>query len=369
MKKIAWITPTCFIDVDLPIINHLCKAYKISWYIIVSSAEEMQARQLVGSLLTNKHSLQYDFHVRRSRQRSIKSISFLYNILKSIKAGTPDLIYTSEYAMPYGIFLYKLMLDKNISVAACHNVNTPKGATNENFARRYMDMWLKTFKNIQTFSESQCKLLNSLYSNKNVLMALLALKDYGEPTIEKPNINDCTNFLFFGNIVNYKRVDLLLNAVDILAERGIRNFKVTIAGNCKTWEKEYGRLVHHPELVNLKIQRVPNEDVANLFANNHYFVMPYQDIAQSGAITVAFRYNIPPLVSDIEQFEEFVTDGITGYTFKSGDAVALADKMEYLIKEGAKNYDIIRRNEQDFTDNNLSIDIIINKYKTYFDSL
>ena len=34
-KKISWITPDCFIDVDLPIINLLAKDYFIDWQIVI----------------------------------------------------------------------------------------------------------------------------------------------------------------------------------------------------------------------------------------------------------------------------------------------------------------------------------------------
>ena len=38
-------------------------------------------------------------------------------------------------------------------------------------------------------------------------------------------------------------------------------------------------LKKYPEIFELHIKRIPNEDVANLFAQSHYFVMPYQDIS------------------------------------------------------------------------------------------
>ena len=64
-------------------------------------------------------------------------------------------------------------------------------------------------------------------------MAHFALKDYGESTIEVNKKEERTfRFLFFGNIVAYKRVDLLIEAANILHDRGIENFKVRIAGSC-----------------------------------------------------------------------------------------------------------------------------------------
>ena len=368
--KISWITPSCYVDVDLPIVNQLRKDYDINWIVVLEPNSSDDVIKYIEDVIKDRKGIQIDYRIQYHRLRSLKNLSFVYNIIKAAKKTKPSVIYTSEYAMPYGLVLYKMFLPLKKTVAACHNVTTPKGANNEHFAKFYTDRWLKTFLNIQTFSKSQCNVLISKYTGKNVLMSYLAIKDYGEPTISYDNSIKTINFLMFGNIVGYKRVDLLLDAVNILVERGITNFKVTIAGNCKeSWENIYQPRIKYPQYFNLLLKRIPNEDVANLFEQSHYFVMPYQDIAQSGAITVAFRYNIPVICSDIEQFKEFVNDGVTGYMFKSQDAISLADKMEWVIKNHATNYDMIRQNEQFFVNDNLSLSSIVNKYKLFFDDL
>ena len=124
--------------------------------------------------------------------------------------------------------------------------------------RIYTDLWIRTFKNIQTFSQNQYKTLISRYKNKNVLMAYLAIKDYGEPSITRDHNKDIIRFLVFGNIVHYKRIDLLIKAANILYERGIKNFKIKIAGNCKDWNRSYAPLIGRPELFELAIKRIPN---------------------------------------------------------------------------------------------------------------
>lgn len=176
-------------------------------------------------------------------------------------------------------------------------------------------------------------------------------------------------FLVFGNIVKYKRIDLLLKAANILHERGVKGFEIRIAGNCKEWNEQYAPIIKYPELFDLQIKRIPNEDVANLFADSDYFVMPYQDIAQSGAITVAFRYNLPVICSDIEQFKEFIIDGETGFTFKNKNEFNLADKMEWIIKNHSSIYDTIKYKQQLFVAKNLSIKTIVNKYILYINKL
>lgn len=366
-KKITWITPTCFVDVDLPIIKELQSVYNIHWIVILQPKDGENTKAYIDDTLGSDKMVCISYEWQIHRMRSFKNVFFVFNLIRKIKNDNSDVYYTSEYAMPCGIWFYKWLLPIGKTIAACHNVTTPKGASNEKFVRFYTAKWLSVFSNIQTFSNSQKKALLDKYENKNVLMAHLALKDYGTPTkkVAKNNIT----FLVFGNIIKYKRIDLLLKAVNILNRKGIFNFRIKIAGNCKDWDINYAPLIEHPEVYDLDIKRIPNEAVADLFAESDYFVMPYQDIAQSGAITVAFRYNLPVLCSDIEPFSEFVEDGVTGFTFKSRDERSLANKMEWILKNHQQIYESLKNNEHKFVEKNLSLKSIVNKYTEFIDKL
>ena len=122
-------------------------------------------------------------------------------------------------------------------------------------------------------------------------------------------------------------------------------------------------------MVDTRIERIPNEDVADLFATNDYCVFPYQDIAQSGAITVAFQYNLPTIVSDIPQFQEFVIDGKTSLSFRNQDADSLADTMQFAIDHHTEIYDTLKSNQKSLIEVNFSGETIVNKYKEYFEHI
>ena len=93
--------------------------------------------------------------------------------------------YIAFVGMPYALPLYKVMLPIDKCIFACHNVSTPKGATNERTANIYKNLCLRVFRNIQVFSEGQYNVLISKHNNKNVLLAYLMLKDYGMPNKTK----------------------------------------------------------------------------------------------------------------------------------------------------------------------------------------
>lgn len=366
--RISWITPKSFIDVDLPIVAELQKEIEIYWQIIVEYIDE-DTKQYVESLLKNSKRIKYEFVQAPYRVYDLRMLGVYCKILKKAKKYNPNIHYTSLNTAPFGPFLYKWYWPLNWAITACHNVSTPKGANRENYARFYTGWTLRTFQNIQVFSESQKDVLLRKYPKKNVLLAPLAIKDYGEPTLPARifNKNEVV-FLFFGIISPYKRLDLLIEAAQNIYEKGYKNFKVKIAGKCKTWP-QYANLIRYPQLFEIRTEFIPNSDVANIFASCDYFVMPYQDIAQSGAITVAYRYNLPIILSDLPQFRPFGVDGVTGFFFESGNAQDLGRKMIEVINGGAQMHDRLKNGLSTFVKERYSTPAIANKYLAYFEEL
>lgn len=366
MKKIAWITAESFLDVDLPIISKLKNSYEIFWQIIINNdSSKDYVNQLIpvfGENLTVKYIYE------RYRHRDPRLFFITYKILKTAKSYGPNLYYIDGFMLPWGPLMMRLFLPRKLVVVACHNVTTPKGGSLQVISKIAMNFVLHKFNNIHVFSRGQKEKLEEVFPNKNVLLAPLALKDYGTPNVVAQRKEDgIVRFLYFGIIREYKRVDLLIDAACELYDRGYNNFKVIIAGSCDNWLTRYAPQIVYPEIFEIDIRRIPNDEVADLFSQSDYFVMPYQDIAQSGAITVAFQYNVPTIVSNIPQFYEFVDDGNTGLMFKSEDATALADKMQYVIDNHSRIHKALKQNQADFVRHNLSIDSIVEKYISYFD--
>lgn len=371
LKKISWITADYFIDVDLPIIARLKDHYCIAWQIVVGHSNDIDYEKYVKMLIpTPGDNLEIYYVYEKFRHRDPRLFFSDLGIVSRAKSGSPDFYYISGFMYPWGLILQRMLLPVEKVVMACHNVSTPKGATRAWLADKNTRFVLNHFKNIQVFSKSQHAVLDSRYKNKNVLEAPLALKDYGHPTrMAGAKEREMVRFLNFGIIRDYKRVDLLIAAGCILYERGYRNFRITIAGSCPEWDQQYAPLIKYPEVFILDIRRIPNEEVADLFAGSDYFVMPYQDIAQSGAITVAFQYNLPVIVSDIPQFREFVAEGRTGLCFKSENAESLADTMQYVLDNHVAIHSVLKANQAAFVQKNLSIDSIVQRYINYFEKL
>lgn len=326
MTSISWLTPTSFIDVDILIVPELAKTFRIEWTIVGNAKPAIYTK--LESFVTE--NLNVKFWSVRSKWY-LPNYFFDYRILfKSLVNSGSDIIYIDMAPQLYAFAAAKTVLPKDRTVFATHNVKTPKGARLEHLARFYMHRLLHTFQNFQVFSKNQRDYMETLVQGKNVLYAPLALKEYGtkgERTISKERVN----FLSFGHIRHYKRIDLLIDAAQQLYEETGKDFLVTIAGNCPGWD-EYAKRIRHPQLFDLHIGFVDDSEVAGLFANADYLVLPYQDLAQSGAITVAFNYGVPVITSDILQFREFVEEGRNGFLFKSEQVESLKQVMQKALE-------------------------------------
>ena len=361
-KRIAWITPSAYMDTDFYIVPLLCDAFDIDWFILYS--DKVPYQKEIESL-KNINSLTIIPYQQKNRMRSLKTALSDIKLFSRIRRDKYDIVYAGMFGFPYFHMFSTLILNRNKVVIAAHNVNTPKGAVNERTAKLYASYVLSAFKNFQTFSQSQHDLLLKMHPKKNVLMAPFILKDYGAPTIGK---SQTITFLTFGNIRDYKRIDVLIKAAQNTFEATGKLFRIIIAGNCDEWEK-YQVLIKYPQLFDLRIGRVENKDIPNLFGESHYFVTPYQDIAQSGSVIVGINYDCPVIASDLEAFREYVTDGKTGYIIKPADEDDLTKVMTKIVSEDNADYPMLVEEIKEMKRRDFAPQTIVNKYIQFFERL
>lgn len=364
-KKICWITSTSFLDVDLPIVPQLQKEYDIEW-VIITSLSNLEGDKMMIQKTGFKN---WSIHVLNSVFISPMTFFFYRKLLKQILLKRYDLFYLDLSGMPYFHILAKNYLSVDKCIIAAHNVTTPKGARYYHLAKLYMEFVVRVFKKFQVFSNNQLNVLKEMKYDAEILYAPLCLKDYGKPTANKP-VSPIT-FLFFGNIVDYKRLDILLEAAAILEKKGIDNFKVQVSGYCPQakWNNVYKDKVNRCKNIVTDIRRIPNDLIPDLFEESHYFLMPYQDIAQSGAMAVALCYNIPIIASELDTFKEFLNDNIDGLFFEPGSSQDLANKMIYVINNHDAIYENLRSKQRDLVQSKLLNKSIIEKYKQYLNKL
>lgn len=364
-RKVAWITFNAFIDTDLYIVRELVRFYDIDWYIIKSGNDRYEFVDEIETLKSNP-SLKISMQQCGSRLRSPSCISFYRKLLAEISKSEPDVIYTSLAGAPYYIPILASSKDKDRVILAIHNVHVPKGGSAYWFFKFYNSLAVKSFRYYQTFSTDQYQLLKSMIPDKKVFYAPFILKDYGLPRTKRTDSR--ITFLNFGNIRAYKRIDVLIEAVQRVYENTKVSMRVILAGKCEDWEN-YAKLIRYPELFDLRIHRIDNNDIPDLFAEADYYVAPYQDIAQSGSSVVAVNYGIPLIASRLPAFEEYVEDKVTGRLIEPANVDSLATVIRDIVESNNAGYDemvdhLIQKREELF-----STESVVKRYREFIDGI
>jgi glycosyltransferase involved in cell wall biosynthesis len=140
-------------------------------------------------------------------------------------------------------------------------------------------------------------------------------------------------FLFFGRILAYKGLRYLLDAGELLHERG-HAFRLIVAGTGKDLEL-HRRRIEQAAWVELIDRYIPVSEVPALFRRAMSVVLPYTDATQSGVSAMAFGFSRPVIATPVGDVPEVVIDGQTGLITPPRDGNALADAMEKLLVDRA----------------------------------
>lgn len=124
--------------------------------------------------------------------------------------------------------------------------------------------------------------------------------------------------LFFGRLVAYKGLDVLLDALPQIWET-VPDARLVVAGA--------GELAEHPLLsdprVTVRHEHIREAEVPELFGAARCVVLPYKQASQSGVGSQAKVYGRPMVVSGAGGLPELVADG-SGRVVEPGDPVSLA---------------------------------------------
>ena len=154
-----------------------------------------------------------------------------------------------------------------------------------------------------------------------------------KPTSYKPS-NKTFNLLFFGLIKESKGLDLLLESLVALKQKGF-NFQLTIAG--RPWRNnflDYKKIIDDNNLSSSVITHlhfISEFDLSNLFNNCDLVILPYRKIFQSGVVLKSMSLKRAVLCSNISAFQEQIIDGLNGFIFESENIDSLSNKLMFIM--------------------------------------
>ena len=143
---------------------------------------------------------------------------------------------------------------------------------------------------------------------------------------------DRTVFLFFGQIKKVKGLDVLLTAFGQLCRRRDNLFLVVAGSVWKDDFSVYQELIDRfgldSSVLRTDIRFIPEDELSVYYSACNVCVLPYRDVYQSGVLQLVYAYGKPAVATAIPSFEEFVSEGESGFLCAPGDAESLSRAME-----------------------------------------
>ena len=354
MKKNLWITEFWSLDTDKEVVPYLKEhsGFDITW-IVVGGSDIPQSDN-------------YEWIERHYRAKDPRIFGFYRQLFKKHKIKQYDLIYSSFHGFPfYYPALYMSKSKKQNVIHAAHNV-IPYAVWTMGL-KMAVKMEFSMNNHFQMFSKHTAQWFKVHYPKKSFFYAPMVVKDFGKVQTDNYPVDESkVNLLFFGNVVANKRLDLLIAAIKELPAEVQGKLHLNICGNCKMNKEMFLREIGDSKCINAYFKRIPDEEIPELFTKHQFFMLPYQDVAQSGPHMIAYNYNLPVIASDIDGFAERVEDGKNGFLFLVNDKEALKSAITKAVSMPKSDYQAMKVNLRDYVARNYSLEAVSKKYVEYF---
>lgn len=160
--------------------------------------------------------------------------------------------------------------------------------------------------------------------------------------------------LFFGRIVGYKGLDLLVDAFGRIAPHD-RNYRLIIAGELRKesaqhWQDIRKTIESSPmrEQVVQEIRYIADDEMEIYLKAADALVLPYKQIFQSGVLFMSHNFGLPVIATDVGTFRDDIIEGTNGFVCLPNDPEDLAKRIEeFFSSDLYRNLDERRATIQD----------------------
>ena len=195
----------------------------------------------------------------------------------------------------------------------------------------FITMSEKVMKDLRQFTTKPAKqVVHPLYDNFGNAL----LKTAARTHLQLP-INDRI-ILFFGFIRQYKGLDLLLEALNILKIQQQQNPslqipKLLVAGEFYEDRKLYDDLINKYKLQDhliLRTEFIADSEVKYYLSAADFVIQPYRNATQSGVTPLAYHFEKPMLVTNVGGLPDLVPHGKSGLVAEPNPASIAQGIME-----------------------------------------
>lgn len=363
--KLYYLSTASFSQVDVGVLDLLAGKCDIHYSVVIQNKNTNFTSEELQDYCA-RNGVAYQAFLLKYRFRDIRIASIFYSIIQDIREKNPDVIYIASFDHPIFALLSGL-LDRKKVIIGLHDVEYHSNFPNAKMLGIGRKIVMSLFQTFQVFSKSQERLFRRLYPSEKVYAIPLPLSDYGDGQGAAAR-DGGVRFLFFGNILPYKGLDVLLNAVNGLSKTR-RDFTLTIAGRCDDWSAQYEPMIGDDSVIEKKIGFIGNDEVAPLFSGTDYLVLPYRDATQSGPLMISYNYGVPVIASRIDSFVDQVEEGISGYLFEPESPGDLQKTLERVLTDHGDRYVKLSETTRKFVSDTYSREQIASRYLSMFNEI
>ena len=138
------------------------------------------------------------------------------------------------------------------------------------------------------------------------------------------NLQREKNLLFFGKLRVNKGCDILLKAFEI-AKGELDGWTVIVAGQGEGLDNEQALVARLGARLDLRLRRIPDIEVGDLFSRVGIVVLPYLHTSHSGVLCIAAAFACPVIATRVGNIPEILQDGKHVVLTSPGDAKSLAE--------------------------------------------
>ncbi|GHT01579.1 glycosyl transferase [Bacteroidia bacterium] len=160
--------------------------------------------------------------------------------------------------------------------------------------------------------------------------------------------HDKKTLLFFGLIRDYKGLDLLIDAMNLLDD----SYQLIIAGEAYgSFDKYQKQMDQSTAKARIKVMNryIGDMDIPIIFSAADVLMLPYKSATQSGVLPVAYHFEVPVVATDVGGLKAAIATAGTGIVCRP-TAQSLADSIqEFFHTDKASFLEAIRQEKKNLS--------------------
>lgn len=289
-----------------------------------------------------------------------------YATARHIKAFNPDLLVMKYWMSFFGPSLgtvAKLMPDHTRVVTILDNVIPHEKRF---FDSAFTGYFLKHNDGFVAMSETVKNDLVSLRPDAKYIKKEHPLYDHFGKKMDqaaaKRQLNlspDKKTLLFFGFIRDYKGLDILIKALDLLDD----SYQLIVAGETYGSFDKYQHLIdsiRNKDQVHVFNDYISDDQVPTFFSAADVCILPYKSATQSGITSISYHFDLPIIATDVGGLKESIHHQSTGIIVNhpEPEPIALAIKEYFGSRLSGKFISNIQKMKEELSWKNFAESLI-----------